>query len=48
MNIHQILEEYDSLFGKKTLDEIEVYLYEKIGDFVINVSEAATNTKKLG
>ena len=23
-------------------------LYEKIGDFVINVSEAATNTKKLG
>ena len=23
-------------------------LYEKIGDFIINVSEAATNTKKLG
>ena len=44
MNIHQILEEYDSLFGKKTLDEIEVYLYEKIGEAVKEQDDAAIIT----
>ena len=44
MNIKQILAEYDSLFGNTTLDEIEAYLYEKIGEAVKEQDDAAIIT----
>ena len=34
MDIHSILADYDAMFGKVSLDQIEAYLYEKITEAV--------------
>ncbi len=44
MNINKVLEEYDSLFGNRTLEEIEAYLYEKIKEAVGEQDDAAIIT----
>ena len=44
MNIDYILQEYDSLFGKTTLAEIEAYLYEKIREAIEEQDDSAILT----
>ena len=44
MNINNVLEEYDKLFGNSTLLEIEAYLYEKIKEAVEEQDDSAIIT----
>lgn len=44
MNINSVLAEYDSLFGRTTLTEIEAYLYQKITEAVGEQDDAAIIT----
>ena len=44
MNTERILAEYDSMFGNKTLEEIEAYLYENICLAVRNQEDSAILT----
>ena len=44
MDINCVLQEYDSLFGKTTLVEIEAYLYEKIREAIEEQDDAAILT----
>lgn len=44
MDINRVLQEYDSLFGKTTLAEIEAYLYQKIREAIEEQDDAAILT----